>query len=181
MPISTSVNKVCSQSVFYLKEKLSSRNSFMTVQQWIRLLFFFFPYRKSVLRLNRIQNVSVFANLRIILFNYLDFFFFEVLLQFRWTEVFKILKKKKKKSLQYAFCGCTHIGKVMQVDPGPVSVVMSPQWIALLKSLFLLDNIWVWSHIPVFGHDEDSSSTSAMKGVSSCFRKKTEETEWCKN
>lgn len=66
---------------------------------------------------------------------------------------FQDLKKKKGggddkgafggKRREYAFHSCTHIEKVMQVDPGPVSVVMSPQWTVLLKSLFLLDNIWV--------------------------------------
>lgn len=151
---------------------------------------------KSVLSLNRIQNLVLFANLRIIsCLIILTFFCLEVLLQFRWTkEIFKILKKKRGggrhkgafggKRREYAFHSCTHIEKVMQVDPGPVSVVMSPQWTVLLKSLFLLDNIWVWSHIPVFGHDEDSSSVSETKGVSSCFRekkKKNQKREWCKN
>lgn len=134
--------------------------------------------RKSLLPLNRMKNAGAFANLRIISrLITLTFFCLEVLLKFRWTkEIFKILKRKKggggSRRREYAFWSCTYIEKVMQVDPGPVSVAMSPRWTVLLKSLFLLDNIWVWSHIPVFGHDEDSSSVSEMKGVSSCLRGK---------
>lgn len=88
-------------------------------------------------------NIELFAHLRIIMYSCFDL----SLSSSVTAENVKILKIQGVGALwgerrQYAFCTCTHIAKVMQLDPGPVSVVMSPQWTALLKSPFLLDNIW---------------------------------------